>query len=151
MSSTIQDVAEQIASVISSTVVRVDLGPGNYLAAADILADNFTVPIALVAENGRPVVHADMGGGSTYEFMIWLLLPRADDAGQLRAMELYASPGDGGTNASSIQAALEDTNAGGSVFEAGVVTKIDGPRNVSVNGTPYLARVFTFECDAGSR
>ena len=144
--STVEQVAQAIQTAIAATVVIPGSSPAVKISATDYLADNFTVPCVLVAENGRPDVHATMGGGSIYEFLLWLILPRAADRAQLQALELYASP----TGTSSIQAALEADQSLGGVCAAGIITKVAGPQNVTMNGTPYIARAFTYQCLASS-
>lgn len=116
------------------TALATNLGTISGLRTSTFIPDQPNPPIAIV-QLDRVQYHMDFRNGmSEYNFVIQLIVGRADERTAQRTLDGYCNS----TGASSVQLAVEsDRTLGGKAFDC-IVTEMSSYGPVLVNDTTYL-------------
>jgi hypothetical protein len=120
------------------TAIATNLGGIAGLRTSDFIPDNPSPPIAIV-QFERAQYHLDFRNGmSEYNFVIQLIVGRADERTAQRSLDSYCAS----TGASSVMLGVEsDRTLGGKAFDC-IVTEMSSYGPVLINDTTYLGAEF---------
>lgn len=116
------------------SAIATNVGTISGLRTSTFIPDQPNPPVAIV-QLDRVQYHMDFRNGmSEYNFVVQLIVGRADERTAQRSLDSYCSS----TGASSVQLAVEsDRTLGGKAFDC-IVTEMSSYGPVLVNDTTYL-------------